>query len=256
MKLESQRISQFGRVQRRSLLSEYNLTEWCLPIKIIKSAGISFKQFLAHSASSHVWWWYGTPFKRKHGAFHPTIEHCSSTFTKTCNAGRSEQGVPKGTCESETKIWSFGNFEHLFTFTRIVANLFVTGFFRAVLRPVITGPWNLLFHLSLEPIFTKVAAARVELACHSLPGGFSVWWEHCPLLLVAPWVCQKTRGSSMVVHLHPQLFLLGDSLATSCKCAWQLWRLGPWVGTERPDAVTVWWYWVVPLPHCIWSFIA
>ena len=84
------------------------LREWCLPIK---SSNISFKK---SQCFSHVWWWHGTPIKRKHGAFHPTIKLGSSAFTKTCNTCRSEQGVPKGTCESETKIWSFGYLDHLY----------------------------------------------------------------------------------------------------------------------------------------------
>ena len=69
---------------------------------------------LTSQCFSHVWWWYGTPIKRKHATFHPTIKLGSSAFTKTCNTRRFEQGVPKGTCESETKIWSFGYLDHLY----------------------------------------------------------------------------------------------------------------------------------------------
>ena len=103
----NQWISQFCHVQRRSLLSEYNSENGAFP-----SNRLEF--FQNTQCFSHVWWRYGTRTKRKHGAFHPTIEHCSRTFTKTCNACRSEQGVSKGTSESETKIWPLCSFDDLY----------------------------------------------------------------------------------------------------------------------------------------------
>ena len=100
----------------------------------------------------------------------------------------------------------------IYTMARIVANLFVTGFFRAVLRPVVTG---LGIYCFIPPWSQYSSKLRLHVLSWRAILCLAVFLFDESIVLCcwsAPWVCQKTRGSSMVVHLHPQLFLLGDLL--------------------------------------------
>ena len=117
--------------------------------QIIKSAGISFKQFLAHSASAMSGDGMELPLRGNMEPSIPPSNWVQAPSQRRATLADLSKEFQKGQVKVKPR-YDLLAILSIYTFTRIVANLFVTGFFRAVLRPVVTGlgiycfvpPWS------------------------------------------------------------------------------------------------------------------
>ena len=117
--------------------------------QIIKSAGISFKQFLAHSASAMSGDGMELPLRGNTEPSIPPSNWVQAPSQRRATLADLSKEFQKGHVKVKPR-YDLLAILSIYTLARIVANLFVADFFNAVLRPVVTGlgiycfisPWS------------------------------------------------------------------------------------------------------------------